>query len=720
MTTPTIPWWQQPVRMLRVDFTPHFSSVLNEDLEQLARSHKDQWQINCEWIVGSLSVDGKAYQTTFAAEGYERCRGFENFDFLRTYTPIAHKHGIHVLSYLNMHWYDYSFGDRHPDWEQIQSDGRPYGRINPLYRGGTTLCVNSPWRQWAFGLIREAMKTGIDGVFLDGPLIYPDCCSCPSCRRQFKNKFGQDIPKENWQDPLWRDFLEFREDSLARFLADAQQAVRQANPEGVIFLNAGSWSPATWRCGIDNQKLAPFQTFNGAESFFHYAYAANLYDTLMTGKFLRASDNPAVVFTHYMNGAWHYLNLPAGEVQLALVQTMASGTNGWLAFMQPSLTSQPESYRPVQELWSFQDTHQEYFKQTQSVAQVAILFSKRTGRNYVSALENIYEQLGPGKEQNLIVGQKGEKIIDWQARKSLCEELVALAYKGYFHILTQEHVLFDILLDGQLTDEKLAKYKTVVLPDVACLSCSDAEALKRFVQQGGTLLASFEAGFYDEKGAFTDQLFDLLGIEKVEGVFPVMMGENYSQFIQSALNWKEETRIERGPYALKVQPRTDVQTPAVFHEPILSFYAPLTSLSKHPAMLIQSFGQGKVIYYPEAIGHFYAKTGMISCRQRMIQAIEYLRGTSLVELDAPTSVSMEVFRQPSRLLIHLINNSVDGRPVCQFFPVQDIQLMLHIGTKPRRIFALRENKNLNISISEECVTIKNIGLVLYDIVVVEY
>ena len=94
MTAPAIPWWQQPVRMLRVDFTPHFSSVLNEDLEQLARSHKDQWQINCEWIVGSLSVDGKAYQTTFAAEGYERCPGFENFDFLRTYTPIAHKQGI--------------------------------------------------------------------------------------------------------------------------------------------------------------------------------------------------------------------------------------------------------------------------------------------------------------------------------------------------------------------------------------------------------------------------------------------------------------------------------------------------------------------------------------------------------------------------------------------------------------------------------------------------
>jgi hypothetical protein len=717
-----MPWWQQPVRMLRVDFIPHFSSVLNEDLEKLAKSHKEDWQINCEWIVGSLSVDGKGYQTTFAAEGYERCPGFENFDFLRTYTPVAHKHGIHVLSYLNMHWYDYTFADQHPEWEQVQSDGRSYGRVHPLYRDGTTLCINSPWREWALGMIREAMKTGIDGVFLDGPLVYPDCCYCVSCQQQFRAKFGQEIPKENWQDSLWRDFLEFREDSLARFLADAQQMVRLANPEGVIFLNAGSWQPENWRCGIDNQKLAPFQTFNGAESFFHYSKVSNLYDTLMTGKFLRASDIPAVVFTHYMNGAWHYLNLPSGEVQLALVQTMAAGANGWLAFAQSSLTSQPESQRPVQELWSFQDTHKEYFTQTKSMADVAMLFSKRTGRNYVSAFDNIYEQLGVGKEQNLIVGQKGEKIIDWRARKALCEGLVASAYSGYFHALTRGHVLFDILLDGQMTDEKLAKYKTIVLPDVACLSAVDVETLKRFVKQGGTLLASFEAGFYDEKGVFTDRCFDLLGIEKVEGVFPIMMGENYSQFIRPTFHWKEKVRIERGAYALKIQPRSDVQMPAVFHEPIHSFYAPLTSLSKYPAILMQSYGQGKVIYYPEAMGHFYNETGILSCQERIVQAVKEFIPFSQVELHAPSSVGMEVFCQPSahRLLVHLINNSVDGRPVRQFLPVPNLQLVLHIGIKPRRIFALRENKNLDIHISEKDVMIRNMGLTLYDIVVVEY
>jgi hypothetical protein len=441
----------------------------------------------------------------------------------------------------------------------------------------------------------------------------------------------------------------------------------------------------------------------------------------MTGKFLRASDNPAVVFTHYMNGVWHYLNLPAGEVQLALIQTMAAGANGWLAFMQPSLTSQPESYRPVRELWSFQDTQREYFSQTQPVSEVGMLFSKRTGRNYVSGLDNIYEQLSSGKEQNLIVGQKGEKIIDWTARKSLCEELVNSAYRGYFHALTRGHVLFDILLDGQITEEKLAHYKTIVLPDVACLSSSDAETLKRFISQGGTLLASFEAGFYDEKGAFTDQLFDLLGIEKVEDIFPVMMGENYSQFTNPLWSWNEGSRIERGSYALKVQPRPDVQSPAVFHEPINSFYAPLTSLSKFPAMLIHSFGRGKVIYYPEAVGHFYSEIGMLSCQQRIIQAVEYLRGPSVIELDAPASVNLEVFRQPAsnRLLIHLVNGSIDRRPVSHFFPIRNLQLTLHLDSKPRRIFALRENMDLKIHETGKGLVIENINLLLYDVIVVE-
>ena len=45
-------------------------------------------------------------------------------------------------------------------------------------------------------LIEEAMKTGIDGVFLDGPVVYPGCCYCEACQAKFQAQHGGAIPEE--------------------------------------------------------------------------------------------------------------------------------------------------------------------------------------------------------------------------------------------------------------------------------------------------------------------------------------------------------------------------------------------------------------------------------------------------------------------------------------------------------------------------------------------
>jgi hypothetical protein len=178
-------WWEKPVSMMRIDYAPDFSQVKHLDLDALARKHALDWGVSCEWIVGAPGFLGAGHKTTFAAEGYERYPGFEDFDYLRSYTPIAHKYGLKVISYLNLHWY-HEFADLHPEWEQVYKNGEPYGSVYPLYGNGTTFCVNTGYRDWAVGLIKEAMKTGIDGVFLDGPVIYPGCCYCESCAALFR------------------------------------------------------------------------------------------------------------------------------------------------------------------------------------------------------------------------------------------------------------------------------------------------------------------------------------------------------------------------------------------------------------------------------------------------------------------------------------------------------------------------------------------------------
>jgi len=714
-------WWQKPVRMLRVDELPDFARVKQMDLEQLARTRKEVWGINCEWLPGSFGWEGKAHLTSFETPLFERWPGLGDFDYLRGYTPQAHKVGTHVISYLNMHWFTDELADAHPGWEQLTANGKAYGRQHPLYGKGTTFCVNSPWRDWAFSMIREVMKTGIDGVFLDGPVVFPDCCYCESCQQLFRAKYGKNIPQEDWTNPLWRDFLDFREDSMARFLADAQKALREVNPDGVIFLNAGSWHPDGWRVARDIQKTGPYQNFNGAEAFFHHGTDTSRFESLMTAKYLRAGQNPAVVFIHYMNGSWHYRLMEPSEMLLDLSQTVAAGANPWLALINSSLQSQPEAARPIKALFDFLEANKDYYTGTESAARVAVLFSSVTGRNYLSRSESLQYSAGPGKEQNLIFTQDLRKANNLSAQKASCEKLLEDASLGYFEVLTRQHIPFDIVLDQDLTSGKLARYQTLVLPDGACLSPGSAKAIREFVSGGGSLLASFEAGLYDEKGEPTPVLLDVLGIAALEGAFPVASGDNYLEVMAGHWSFKTGTLVERGPHALKVKAREGVQTPARFQEAMERPYEALKGLSPYPAALISTFGKGKVVYFPEAMGQFYGRLRMPTAGERITGAMKELMGTPAIEISAPGTVSADVYRKKGTqaLILHLVNNTTDGQPATQILPVSGITVRVRMERAPAKVMGLRETKQIESSYAGGFLEIRVPQLQMYEVIVIE-
>ena len=719
-TEKTLEWWEQPVRMLRVDHMPDFAEMKNEDMDALARSRKEKWGINCEWIMGALAWGGRGDLTAFDTPLFERAPGFENFDYLRKYTPAAHKYGIRVVSYLNMHWYSYAFAGKHPGWEQLMSSGESYGRKNPLYGNGTTFCVNSPWRDWAFSMIREAMKTGIDGVFLDGPVVFPDCCSCDSCQRQFRKEYGSPIPKEDWTNPLWRKFIDFREESMGRFLRDAQKAVREISPQGVIFLNAGSWSPGSWRVARDIQNVSPFQNFNGAEAFYHYTGSQNQYPYAMAGKYLRAGGKQAVVFMHYMNGSWHYLLLPPNELKSGLIQTVASGANPWLALIQSSLLSQPLGAEPAKEIFDFLEAHKEYYTGMESAAETAVLFSARTGRNYISTPEIFARRAGSGKRG--WASMTAEEAATLTARKKESEDLLTSAVEGYFHALTRAHVPFDIILDQDLTKEKLARFKVLVLPDAACLTADGATAIREFVRNGGNLLASYEAGFYDEHGEISDALHETLGIKEVVGTFPVYRGENYVQAVSEYWGMAKDRLVERAPQALQVRAAERVDTPARFLEPLDKPYVALKGVSEFPALLLNRYGRGKVAYFPEAMGIFIGESRMPTAEMRISRAMEYLTEKPFLWVEAPKTVSADVYRLkgPDRIAIHLVNNTVDGHPVSEFLPVSDIVVKLRTNRKPVRAFVLRENEKIRTAFQNGWFEVRLSRLKMYEIIVVDF
>jgi hypothetical protein len=441
----------------------------------------------------------------------------------------------------------------------------------------------------------------------------------------------------------------------------------------------------------------------------------------MAGKYLRAGGKQAIVFMHYMSGAWHYLLLPPNELKSGLVQTIASGANPWLALVQSALISMPQGAEPAKDIFDFLEANKEYYTGMESAAEVAVLFSARTGRNYISMPEifaRLKESDKPGSQWAELTKEEIESLV---SRKKKCEDQLTLSCEGYFHALTRAHVPFDIILDQDLTRDKLARYKVLVLPDAACLTAEAASVISEFVRSGGNLLASCEAGFYDDKGEASTALFETLGIREVAGAFPVYRGENYVKAISDHWGMAKDRLVERAGQALKVRAADGVDTPSRFLEPLDRPYVPLKGISEFPALLLHRHGKGNVAYFPEAMGVFIGENRMPSAEIRVGKAIEYLLEDPIMTVDAPRTVSVDAYRLKgtNRIAVHLINNTIDGHPVSEFLPVFDVAFKIRTGAEPKMTKALRENGIVKTSYRDGWTEVRLPKLTLYEVVIIE-
>ena len=711
---------------MRLDYIDRLADMRDADLDALARSKAEEWHINCEWVIGTPGIaPGLGHFVTFDTPKFEKYPALGDFDLIRAYLPHARKYGIRALAYINAHWFSYDFADVHPGWEQLLADGTPYGRVSPLYGCGTTFCVNSCWRDWAQELIVETMKTGIDGIFLDGPVVYPGACYCPSCREKFKARFGVEVPPaEDWADERWKDFIEFREDSMAEFLADCRSAMKTVNPDGVIFLNGGSWHAGAWRVARDIEKVGDFEDFNGAEAFFHPGPRNHpLHFWSLAAKHLVAGGKPAVVFSHHALGSWHYVPLPPIETQIAIAQTVACGANPWIAVFDYALQGGRElALEPVREIQGFLEKHEDYYAGSESAADIALLYSRQGSTYYISELEELYGEQGSGREQDLIVDiGSGKKIVDWRKRKQICDEFHGNSYLGYFTVLAREHIPFDVILDKDLTSEGLSKYRVLVLPNAACLSDSQIEAIKAFAQMGGGILAEFETGWYDERGCRRSEnpLGELLGVSSIEGAMPPATGEEYIKVkaavpVTKSLN--PERLIARPQYSLKVARHDGAESPIVFMERIGQIYSALKPETTDPALI----ANGKAVYLPFLAGDFYARYRMWEYQALIGNAVRFLYGRPLpIQADCPQTVEIELRRQPGRLLIHLVNNTGDmQRPMSEIIPIHDARIS--VRCEPiKRVYALWSKMDLAFTEGDGAVSFVLPKLGLYEVIVLE-
>ena len=136
-------------------------------------------------------------------------------------TKIAHQYGMKVLHHVTCAYCTEDFMQEHPDWTQrdLRSSDEPL--FFDMYGGVWLLCLNNPdFRKEFFRRVVEiSQETGVDGWMIDEVEWLPTwfSCGCEHCRKKFTEETGFTLPREesspvweNFEDPIWRAWIEFR------------------------------------------------------------------------------------------------------------------------------------------------------------------------------------------------------------------------------------------------------------------------------------------------------------------------------------------------------------------------------------------------------------------------------------------------------------------------------------------------------------------------------
>lgn len=396
----------------------------------------------------------------------------------------CHENGIRVIAYLdaqNIFWV--SFYKERPEaegWLERDAEGKPirYGRSPWRYRA----CLNNPsWIEYQKENIKTVLAEGYDGLYFDNPYIDTKACYCSYCKEKFKKytkqKLGieHDLPREmDWRNPVCQAFIEFRYQTLLAGLRQYREYIKSLKPKKVFMFNREgpfTLGPATQ---LTDYASDPHKLFKLADLLYHecgetFPRVENgrIVGNIMQFKYgLAAGGGRNIVLKGYLP---HYMKPTPGQLKLAIAEAASFccsfNVYNFTAMQPPPMIIEDgPTLRALAKYNRFLQRNERYFTDVESIADIAVCYSRRTQ--------------------------------DWYCHDK--NENDYAHSRGFIQALIDSHKAFDIILEEDLCPSLLSKYRVLVLPNVACISRENINSIEGFVKNGGGLIATNETSQYDE------------------------------------------------------------------------------------------------------------------------------------------------------------------------------------------------------------------------------
>ncbi|MFA6294385.1 MAG: alpha-amylase family protein, partial [Victivallales bacterium] len=159
-------------------------------------------------MVYAVCHNGNSYYPTKVGHMHSNLKGRDIFGET---VKLLRKEGIIPVAYYTSIFHNNS-AKTHPEWRITDVKGNQHGG-----RYWWSCPNNDEYVVFTLAQIGEVISYDVDGIFND-MTFWPVVCMCTNCRKKYLEETGREIPLNiDWRSKDWVDFQRFREKSMAYF-----------------------------------------------------------------------------------------------------------------------------------------------------------------------------------------------------------------------------------------------------------------------------------------------------------------------------------------------------------------------------------------------------------------------------------------------------------------------------------------------------------------------
>ena len=628
-----------------------------------------------------------------------RAEHLDGRDLFGEVTEAAREEGLVVLARMDSNRADAAFLEAHPDWFARHKDGSPY-RVGDFF----ITCIHSPYyARYLPCVLQEIVDRYHPDGFTDNSwsgLSRDQICYCDHCARSFREATGHALPETvDWDDPVYRAWIKWGYRRRLEVWDLNNRTTREAGGPDCLWMgmNSGhllhqsrSFRDTRAICERSEMVLLDSQTRSETTGFQANAQMGKLIHALLGWEKLIPE---SMAMYQSPMPTFRVASRPVPEARMWMVAGFAGTIQPWWHHVS-AYHEDRRQYGTAAPLLQWHADHEAALVNREPVATVGVVWSQ----------EN----------------------LDFFGR-SQPRERVLTPYWGAVQALIRDRIPYLPVHADHIVREA-ERLSLLILPNVGALSDSQCDAIRRFVADGGGVLASGASSLYDEDGEPRDDfaLADLFGVSHT--------GEHHGTWGRSDTSW--DAYAYHSYLRLKPELRAQVDGPQVGTEP------PVTGQARHsvldgfertdllpfggrlervagvggagretvvvPATWIPPFpiyppefawmreldsglpalvlnaqaGRGRVGYMPAALDACYGRDHLPDHGRLLANLVRWAARDAIpLRVEGHGLVDCHLYRQGQRLVLHLVNLNHEGAwrsPLHALTPIGPLRVSVQV------------------------------------------